>query len=150
MKRVLMVCLGNICRSPLAQGILESKVNSSEVFVDSAGTGAYHLGEKPDMRSVDVAKGHGVDISNQRARKFVVDDFEDFDYIFVMDQSNYNNVMNLLPSENYRNKVKLILSLIDGVPNEVPDPYYGGISGFEHVYNLLDDVCNYIVRKNIL
>ena len=150
MIRVLMVCLGNICRSPLAQGILESKVDSSEVFVDSAGTGAYHIGEKPDVRSIEVAEDHGIDISNQRARKFVVEDFEEFDHIFAMDQANFDTIMSLLPSDDYRVKVKLILSVIDNVSNEVPDPYYGGHSGFRHVFDLLDHVCNYMVRKRIL
>ncbi|MGB0777264.1 MAG: low molecular weight protein-tyrosine-phosphatase [Flavobacteriaceae bacterium] len=144
--KILMVCLGNICRSPLAQGILESKVNPEHVFVDSAGTGAYHVGEQPDVRSIEVAKAHGIDISNQKARKFVKDDFDAFDLILVMDQSNYTNVIALAGQSSQKDKVNLILSLCGGGQNEVPDPYYGGVQGFEHVYSLLNDACDYLVK----
>ena len=92
MIKVLMVCLGNICRSPLAEGILVSKVKSDEIFVDSAGTAAYHVGKLPDQRSIEVAGKYGIDITNQRARKFTVKDFDTFDYIYAMDESNYQNI----------------------------------------------------------
>ena len=148
MKKVLMVCLGNICRSPLAQGILESKVNPEDVEVDSAGTGAYHVGELPDKRSIQVANKYGIDLTSQRARQFKVSDFDDFDLIYVMDQSNRNNVLQLARDENDRNKVRLILDEIDPNANlEVPDPYFGGDSGFEHVYQLLNETCDRITRR---
>lgn len=150
MKKVLMVCLGNICRSPLAQGILSAKVDSDQVFVDSAGTAAYHVGEQPDERSIAIARVNGIDISNQSARKFTKEDFHNFDHIFVMDQSNLENVLNQADSEEEKNKVQLILSLADGASNEVPDPYYGGEEGFELVYNLLDDACDYMVKHTLI
>ena len=95
MKKILMVCLGNICRSPLAEGILQSKVHPEKVFVDSAGTAAYHIGNLPDQRSVEVARAYGINITNQRARKFTVKDFDTFDQIYAMDESNYENILSL-------------------------------------------------------
>jgi len=143
-----MVCLGNICRSPLAEGILQSKVDATAVFVDSAGTGGYHIGKLPDPRSISVAAKNGLDISHQRCRKFEVEDFDRFHYIYVMDQSNYNNVIKLARNEYDANKVKLILNeSFPGKNKEVPDPYYGGVNGFDQVYNLLDNACNFIVEK---
>ena len=90
-----MVCLGNICRSPLAEGILQSKLDTNFFSVDSAGTAAYHIGELPDQRSIAVAKKHGIDISNQRARKFDIKDFIEFDVIYAMDKENYQNICSL-------------------------------------------------------
>ena len=142
-----MVCLGNICRSPLAEGILQSKV-SNNVFVDSAGTAGYHVGNLPDKRSVEVAKTHGLDISNQKCRKFSIEDFEDFDLIYVMDESNYKDVIMLARNEKDKTKVKMILNEVDSsLNNNVPDPYYGGDSGFENVYQLLDEACEIIANK---
>ncbi len=146
--KILMVCLGNICRSPLAEGILQSKVDPEEVFVDSAGTGGYHIGHLPDQRSIDVAAKNGLDITNQRCRKFKIDDFDIFNTIYVMDQSNYDNIINLARNEADVNKVHLILNeSFPGRDKEVPDPYYGGVNGFDHVYNLLDNACNFIAEK---
>lgn len=145
---VLMVCLGNICRSPLAEGILKSKVDSKHFFVDSAGTGAWHAGESPDPRSVEVARKHGIDISTQKARQFVREDFDKFDIIYVMDASNFDNVSKLAKNENDRSKVKMLLN--EAYPsqnNEVPDPYYGGDLGFQKVYQMLDDACHIISDK---
>ena len=142
-----MVCLGNICRSPLAEGILKSKVNTLLAEVDSAGTGAYHVGELPDKRSIEIAKTYGLDITNQKARKFTVDDFENFDIIYAMDTSNFENIVKLARNENDRLKVKLILNEI--FPNEdldVPDPYYGGKFGFKNVYKMLDEACDKISK----
>ncbi len=143
-----MVCLGNICRSPLAEGILKSKVNSEDIFVDSAGTGSWHVGQLPDPRSIDIAKVHGLDIANQRGRQFTPKDFLDFDFIFVMDNSNKGDVLQLSQNESDVKKVQLILEEL--FPNEnvdVPDPYYGGEQGFESVYQMLDKACNEIVKR---
>ncbi|REE82194.1 protein-tyrosine phosphatase [Lutibacter oceani] len=148
MTKVLMVCLGNICRSPLAEGILKSKIFSFKTFVDSAGTGAYHVGEKPDKRSISIAKTNGIDISDQKARKFTVEDFDLFDFIYVMDNSNYSNVISLARNEADKLKVKLILNEV--FPNEnldVPDPYYGGDFGFKNVFKMLDEACDEIAKK---
>lgn len=146
--KILMVCLGNICRSPLAEGILKSKVDSSKVYVDSAGTGSWHVGNSPDPRSIEVAKKNGLDISLQRGRQFNVTDFENFDRIFVMDLSNKENVLKLAKTAENKKKVSLILNQI--FPNEnvdVPDPYYGGTMGFDNVYNMLDEACTKIAEK---
>lgn len=142
-----MVCLGNICRSPLAEGILKSKVFTSKVFVDSAGTGAYHVGNLPDPRSIDVAKQNGLDITDQKARKFSVKDYDEFDFIYVMDSSNYRNVIKLARNEQDKAKVKMILNeVFPGEDLDVPDPYYGGEFGFKNVYNMLDEACDKIVE----
>jgi protein-tyrosine phosphatase len=140
--KILMVCLGNICRSPLAQGILESKINSNTV-VDSAGTAAYHVGNPPDPRSIAVAKQNGIPISQFRARKFTREDFKNFNHIYVMDQSNYKDVIGLAETREEQEKVSLLLP----DEKEVPDPYYGGSEGFESCYSLLDDACTQIVKK---
>ncbi len=143
-----MVCLGNICRSPLAHGILESKVEESKIFVDSAGTSGYHAGELPDSRSIAVAKKNNIDITNQRSRKFVSDDFDNFDLIYVMDESNYHNVISLAKNKEQRDKVHLILNELYPFENkEVPDPYYGGKSGFDNVFEMLDKSCEIIASK---
>lgn len=148
MTKILMVCLGNICRSPLAEGILKSKVYSFKVFVDSAGTGAYHVGELPDSRSIAVAKSYGIDITNQRARKFSINDFDTFDIIYVMDNSNLENVIELARNEEDKKKVKLILNeIFPGENLDVPDPYYGGDFGFKNVYKMLDEACDEIVKR---
>ncbi len=143
-----MVCLGNICRSPLAEGILKSKVNASEVFVDSAGTGGWHVGELPDKRSITVAKRYGLDITDQRGKKFSPYDFETYDHIFVMDNSNYRDVIQLAKDQTEIEKVKLILNeVFPGENMDVPDPYYGGDNGFENVFQMLDEACEKIARR---
>tara|TARA_R110002096_G_scaffold32188_1_gene93765 strand:+ start:2553 stop:3005 length:453 start_codon:yes stop_codon:yes gene_type:complete len=148
MKKVLMVCLGNICRSPLAEGILKSKINTSKIFVDSAGTAAYHVGNLADERSIEVAKKYGIDITNQKARKFTVKDFDAFDVIYAMDKSNYQNILMLARNSEDEKKVQLILNVIDADKNaSVPDPYYGGNQGFENVYKMLDEACEVIANK---
>lgn len=145
--KILMVCLGNICRSPLAEGIMRAKL-SKDFIVDSAGTGGWHAGELPDKRSISTAKNRGLDITSQRARQFKISDFDTFDYIYVMDNSNYKDVMALAPNDEAKSKVKLILNEL--FPNEnvdVPDPYYGGQDGFENVFNMLNEACDVIAGK---
>ena len=148
MKKILMVCLGNICRSPLAEGILQSKINKELVFVDSAGTAAYHVGNLPDERSIAVARQYGIDISNQQARKFTEKDFLNFDVIYAMDKSNYQNIISLATSDKDVEKVKMILNESQPDKNySVPDPYYGGKNGFEEVYKMLNQACDSILYK---
>ena len=143
-----MVCLGNICRSPLAEGLLASKLPATTFFVDSAGTGNYHVGKQPDKRSIDTAYKNGLDISNQKARQFSANDFEEFDYIFVMDNDNYRDVIKLAKTEEQRNKVDLILNQLFPKENvDVPDPYYGLQNGFDMVYNMLDETCDILAKK---
>lgn len=143
-----MVCLGNICRSPLAEGILKSKVDPDKVFVDSAGTGHWHVGHLPDERSIDVAKKYNLDITDQRGRQFSAEDFDNFDLIYVMDNSNKENVLALAQNEEQRKKVKLILDeIFPGENVDVPDPYFGGGVGFENVYKMLEEACEIIARK---
>ena len=147
MTRILMVCLGNICRSPLAEGILRSKVDR-HIHIDSAGTGGYHVGELPDRRSIAVAKKYGIDITDQRCRKFIVEDFDHFDLIYVMDRSNYEDVLALARTDKDRSKVKMILDeLFPGEYVDVPDPYYGGDRGFYNVYMMLEKACTVIAAK---
>ena len=136
--KVLMVCLGNICRSPLAEGILKSKVNPSEIVVDSAGTAGYHIGKGPDIRSIEVAQRAGIDISHQKCRRFRPDDFDNFDYIFAMDRENLLHLKDL--ARNTADLEKLYLLLEEaGIPGEeVPDPYYGGNDGFQKVFRMID------------
>ncbi len=148
MTNILMVCLGNICRSPLAEGILKSKLPENKFFIDSAGTANYHVGSTPDKRSVAVGNKYGVDISNLKGRQFKVNDFDKFDLIFVMDASNYNNVISMARTEQDQNKVKYLLNEIYPNQNfEVPDPYYGGDQGFENVYKMLDEACSIIANS---
>ena len=148
MTRILMVCLGNICRSPLAEGILSSKVDPEKVFVDSAGTSDYHIGHSPDPLSVSIAQNRKLDITSQKGRQFSVSDFDEFDHIYVMDMSNLKDVLALARNESDRNKVSLILDeLFPGENVEVPDPYYGGDDGFGKVYDMLDEACEVIAEK---
>jgi len=143
-----MVCLGNIFRSPLAEGILQSKLDANFFSVDSAGTAAYHIGELPDQRSIAVAKKHGIDISNQKARKFNIKDFIEFDIIYAMDKENYQNICSLAKNNTELQKVKMILDEVKLSQNlSVPDPYYGGDDGFQNVYQLLDEACEKISKN---
>lgn len=138
-----MVCLGNICRSPLAEGIMRSKLSSTHFFIDSAGTSGFHSGNAPDPRSIEVAQKNGLDISQQKSRPFRAYDLEEFDVIFVMDKANYRDVIRHVQNEDERQKVKLILNYPNSEKEEVPDPYYGGKNGFDHVYNLLEKACTF-------
>ena len=140
--RILVVCLGNICRSPLAEGALRARIEASHlagrVEVDSAGTGGWHAGEPPDRRAIACARAHGVDISRQRARQLRSRDFEDFDWLLCADAENLRDVRQLAPA-HARDKVALLLDWACTVPGgEVPDPYYGGDPHFEEVWGLVD------------
>jgi protein-tyrosine phosphatase len=149
MSSVSMVCLGNICRSPLAEGILRQKTQelNLNIIIDSAGTSDNHVGQHPDKRSILNAKKHGIDISKLKARQFKVADFDTFDYIFVMDSYNHTDVIALARNENDRKKVELILNMAFPNSNKaVPDPYYGGEKEFEQVFLLLNEACERIAR----
>lgn len=148
MTTVLMVCLGNICRSPLAHGVLASMVDPKLVKVASAGTAGYHVGNPPDPRSIAVAADNGIDISQQQCRKFEKIDFLNFDHIYVMDNSNYDDIIQLAEEESHRNKVRLLLSVTDSRVTDVPDPYYGDEDGFSYVYQLVEEACT-IIAKNL-
>jgi len=144
-----MVCLGNICRSPLAEGILKQKIKEKELSwqIDSAGTSGWHVGALPDSRSISTAKEHGIDISDQRSRQLKASDLQEFDLILAMDTSNYNDILRLANKEQ-RDKVKMILNF--SYPREnrvVPDPYYN--DGFEQVYQLLDNACDQLIIQTI-
>jgi len=148
--KVLMVCLGNICRSPLAQAILEQKAKEHgiELEVDSAGTANYHVGEKADIRSIEKAQEYGIDINHYRGRQINTSDFDEFDLIFAMDTSNYNNILALTNDREKQQRVKLILNESHPGSNQsVPDPYYGGEEGFENVYQMLDEACDVLIEK---
>ena len=147
--KILMVCLGNICRSPLAEGILRSKISEKHI-VASAGTISFHEGSPPDKRSTKIAKEYGVDISHQRANYFTEKHLEDFDKIFCMDLKNLEDVLSKAKSEEQRNKVSLIMEEVGVLSDEkieVPDPYYGDMNDFEKVYKMLDQACEAIAEK---
>ncbi len=148
--KIVMVCLGNICRSPLAEGILASKLPKNKFRVDSAGTGSWHIGHSPDERSILTAKKHKIDISNQKGRQFTTSDFDYYDYIYVMDNSNYHDVVELAQNNAQKEKVELILNELFPDENvDVPDPYYGLQNGFDTIYQMLDEACDIIAEKLI-
>jgi len=148
--KIVMVCLGNICRSPLADGLMRKKVieNKLDIIVDSAGTTGIHAGKSPDPRMCQTAKNFDTPIDSLKARKFTVEDFDNFDIIFVMDKSNKANVLQMAKNEEDKKKVHLILEMSHPGQNlEVPDPYYGGEEGFIEVYHLLDIATDCILEK---
>ncbi len=145
-----MVCLGNICRSPMAEGILRHKANQAglTVEIDSCGTSNYHKGSGPDRRAIKCLKSKGIDISLLKARQFETEDFNSFDYIFAMDPQNLSNLKSLASGIDDVNKVSLFLELTHPKQNApVPDPYWGGDKGFEHVFQLLDEACDKLIEK---
>lgn len=141
-----MVCLGNICRSPLAEGILRDKIDNGRILVDSAGTADYHIGKRPDHRSIAVAKKYGIDISGQRCRQLTRRDLEEFDHIYAMDRQNYSDIIDLAKNGEERQKIKLLLHTVQG-DQEVPDPYYGDDDGFDEVFHLIDSACETIATE---
>ncbi|OCO99702.1 MULTISPECIES: low molecular weight protein-tyrosine-phosphatase [unclassified Ensifer] len=148
--RVLFVCLGNICRSPLAEGVLREAVNrkglASALEVDSAGTGAWHIGDPPDRRSIEAARRHGIDISALRGRQVAAADFNDFDLILGMDDSNVRALKRLAP-EGTAEKVHLFLDYASGREQDVPDPYYEGAEAFEALYQMLEAGCSSLLDR---
>ena len=142
MKSILFVCMGNICRSPTAEGVFRKLVSDagreSEFEIDSAGTHAYHIGERPDERASAAALKRGVDLSTQKARRVSADDFHAFDYVIAMDSSNYEDLASKCPAE-HEAKLRLFLEYAEDLEaTEVPDPYYGGATGFERVLDLIE------------
>ncbi|MFN1217970.1 low molecular weight protein-tyrosine-phosphatase [Chryseobacterium kwangjuense] len=147
--KILMVCLGNICRSPLAEGIMKTKVPGN-FFVDSAGTISMHEGEHPDKRAVQTAANHGINISNQRSRPITKADFDTFDKIYCMDIDVMADVVSKTRNEEQRQKVSLFLEVLGDHENaEVPDPYWGDMKNFEEVFQLLDRGCD-AIKSQIL
>ena len=148
--KVLFVCMGNICRSPTAHGVfeklVESKGLSQQIFTDSAGTHAYHVGESPDSRSQAKAMEYGVDISHQRAQKVKIEDFEYFDYIIAMDGSNYYDLKQLAPSHLQQKIYRFMQFAPDWDNEDVPDPYYGGGDGFENVFKIVEAASEGLLR----
>jgi protein-tyrosine phosphatase len=141
--KVLFVCMGNICRSPTAEGVFAKLIKEQKVeaffYIDSAGTHASHTGEQPDSRSQQAAQARDIDLSQLRARKVINGDFEDFDYLLAMDDNNYSILINACP-EQYRYKIKYFLEYAPQLgEREVPDPYYGGRYGFERVLDMVED-----------
>jgi len=138
-KKILLVCLGNICRSPAAEGVLRAKARERglELVIDSAGTGAWHVGDPPDARMLKTAGGRGYDLSYIRARKVSMSDFYEFDYLLAMDLSNHTDLLELAPP-NRECDIRLFLDFADGETRETPDPYYGGDAGFENVLDLIE------------
>lgn len=148
--KILMVCLGNICRSPMADGLMRKKVkdNKLDVVVDSAGTGDWHIGDQPDPRMMETAKRNGVPIDELRGRQFKVEDFDAFDRIIVMDKSNFDNVRKLSRDEKDTQKIEMFLDLTHpGKDLEVPDPYFGGDEGFQDVFDMLDAGTDVILKE---
>ena len=146
--KILMVCLGNICRSPLAEGILTHKTQHLNIEVDSAGTAGYHIGNLPDSRSIEIADKYNINLRNQKARQFSREDFEKFDIIYAMDTNNYAHLKALSKNQEEREKIRLILNEINpDLWQSVPDPYYGGEDGFQEVYNMLDQATDKIITQ---
>ena len=149
--KILMVCLGNICRSPLAEGILKNKLleRGLDWTVDSAGTGFWHIGEPPDPRSVSTAKKYGLDISRQRARQIRPADLKEYDLILAMDSSNYQDILRLADNGQQKSKVEMILNYVDpGSNRNVPDPYWND-DGFDRVYRMLEEACDKVIEKHL-
>ncbi len=149
--KILFVCLGNICRSPMAEGtfrhLVEEQGLDHLVEIDSAGTGAWHVGNPPDHRATATALPRGIDLSTQRARKVCHEDFEHYDHILAMDHENHANLMHMSPAE-HRHKIRLFLSLAsEEHEREVPDPYYGGEQGFEHALDLVQTASRGLLRE---
>ena len=149
--KILMVCLGNICRSPLAEGILQQKISGLGLGwqVDSAGTGDWHTGQQPDPRSIATARQHGIDISRQCARQLKPHDLDRFDLVLAMDSQNYRDILRLATTKEQGEKVQLIMNFVTPGRNQaVPDPYWDD-NGFEQVFGMLEEACGKLVERFI-
>ena len=148
--KVLMVCLGNICRSPTAHGIMETLIEkeglSADIIVDSAGTGDWHIGKAPDPRTQQAAKRRGYDLSHLRARQVTVADLDDYDWVIAMDRQNRQNLLNMASDAN-RDRITLLLEHAGQIDGEVPDPYYGGEQGFEQVLDMVETACAALLER---
>lgn len=147
--KILMVCLGNICRSPMAEGVLRERALYANVklVVDSCGFERYHLGDAPDKRATEVCKTQGIDISGLRQRLFKVEDFDHFDHIYVMDANNYNDVKRMARGDEDMEKVFFLMDAVHpDTQKAVPDPYYGDSYDFEKTFDLIDQACNAILK----
>lgn len=145
-----MVCLGNICRSPLAEGVLKEKLQqlNKKAFIDSAAIIAHHEGQNPDPRSTAIAQKYGIDISSQTGRQIKPVDFETFHEIYAMDKSVYEQLLMLAQTEEHKKKVILFMETkYPGSGREVPDPYFGGPEGFENIYRMIDEACDVIAER---
>lgn len=144
MVKVLFVCMGNICRSPMAEGVfrrmLEGVGLAEKIYVDSAGTHSYHIGAPPDTRSQATALRRGVDLRSIRARQVTTEDLAEFEYVLAMDRDNFEHLLTLAPAQESRHRIRLLLDFAPDLPErEVPDPYYGGPGGFERVMDLIEE-----------
>ena len=150
MKKVLFVCLGNICRSPTAEAVFRVKVKESGlehvIAHDSCGTAGYHVGEAPDRRATQAAQKRGYPMSDLRGRQVCDQDFEEFDYILAMDRSNFSDLKRRAP-EHHHPKIQLFLKFSSTDEREVPDPYYGGAEGFDYVLDLVEDACDGLLQR---
>lgn len=151
MVKVLFVCMGNICRSPTAEGVFRHLVTSQalhkQILIDSAGTHAYHIGEKPDPRAINSARQRGVDLSRLRARRVTAQDLEQYDYVLAMDRDNHQNLLAICPP-GHEHKVRLFLEFAPDLDfDEVPDPYYGGISGFDRVLDMIEKASDGLLQE---
>lgn len=146
--KVLMVCLGNICRSPLAEGVFRDLTAHTDFEVDSAGTANYHTGAPPDKRSIRVAAKNGIEISHLKARQLTTHDIDDFDHILVMDEQNLNDALALCSTNQQRKKIAMLTSAGGVHASHIPDPYYGDEHDFDFVYSLVHDCCKGWLAKH--
>ncbi len=151
--KILMVCLGNICRSPMAEGVMRQKIEkyNLDADVDSCGTAAYHIGESPDSKGIQTLHNYDIDLSQHQGRQFQVTDFDKYDLIFAMDTDNYSNLIEKARNLKDEEKIKLLMDeTYPGMQKIVPDPYYGGLDDFEETYALVDNACEHLARKLVL
>jgi len=147
--KILFVCLGNICRSPLAEGILKHKLEEKnlEAVVESAGFESFHINEHPDKRAIKIAKRHGIDISDYSCRLFTTEDFDKYDRIYVMEAANFRDAKYFARDDNDLEKIEFLMSVLHGRNEPVPDPYFGDEDGFEKTFQQIDKACEKITEK---